>query len=205
VRPGVSVVIPTISGREQLLAEAVASVEAQTLRPGPQIIHVVKDVGHRGAGVARDAGLRKVDTKWVAFLDDDDVMYPEHLAVLMDAAWDADYVFAWYDVIDRAGRIQPTWDPLPHFGHPFDPQVPTQTTITVMVRTELAQEVGFLDTPEDGLVDGQRAGEDWRFTLGCVAAGARFLHVPRRTWAWRHWGAGSPGRPGNTSGMASRW
>lgn len=205
MRPGISVVIPTHAGREAYLGLAVASARGQSY--APREVHVVEDVGHAGAAVTRDVGLRMVDTEWTAFLDSDDVMYRHHLRTLSAGAmvWGADYVYSWYDMIDAAGRpYRGVRDVLPHFGRPFNPDRPTQTTVTVLVRTELAQSVGF-SAPEPGMVDGQVAGEDWRFLLGCLDAGAKVVHVPRRTWGWRHWGVGAPGRAGNTSGRGDRW
>jgi hypothetical protein len=93
----------------------------------------------------------------------------------------------------------PHVDPLGNFGRVFDHAAPHQTTVTTLVRTELAQSVGFREFPEDGsLIEGQRRGEDHRFLVGCVDAGAKVLHVPQRTWIWNHWG-------GNTSGLPGRW
>jgi len=204
VKPGISVVIPTHAGREQYLALAEASAWGQQVRP--VAVHVAVDTSHAGAAATRNAGLRLVDTEWTAFLDSDDVMYPDHLRTLLAGArvHRADYMFSYFDVIDHAGRVLAV-DPLGLFGHPFDPVRPTQTTVTTLVRTELARAVGF-EAPIPGeMVDGQVAGEDWRFTLGCVEAGAKIVHVPRRTWGWRHWGRGAAGCPGNTSGRGDRW
>src|SRR3954466_11334905 len=66
----VTVCVPTIPGREQLLARALASVDAQTARP--RRILVVADTERRGAAWTRNRLLRQVRTSWVAWLDDDD-------------------------------------------------------------------------------------------------------------------------------------
>lgn len=206
MKPGVSVVIPTHAGREAYCALAVASAWGQLVKPAA--VHVVEDTTHAGAAATRDRGLRMVETQWTAFLDSDDVLYAEHLRVLLAGArlHRADYVYAWYDMIDSRGRVhRGVRDVLPGFGQSFDPERPVQTTVTVLVRTELAQQVGFQAPTPGEMIDGQVAGEDWRFTLGCLAAGGRIVHVPRRTWGWRHWGVGSPRRPGNTSGRGDRW
>lgn len=205
MKPGISIVIPSHPGREAYLKLAVESAWGQSLRP--EAVHVVTDLEHAGAAVTRDLGLRMVETEWTAFLDSDDVLYADHLRTLMIGAttYRADYLYSWYDIINRHGRVLDVKDPLGHFGKPFDPDHPTQTTITTLVRTELAQQVGFSAPVAGEMVAGQVAGEDWRFTLGCIEAGGRIAHVPKRTWCWRHHGVGRPGMPGNTSGRGDRW
>ena len=134
--------------------------------------------------------FRSAQTPWVAFLDDDDAFKPEHLERLLWCAadTDSDYVFSYFDTTFCT-------DPLGHFGKPFDPAAPHHTTITVLVRRELAQSVGFRTDHPDGWTLAQ---EDWRFTLDCVAAGAKITHLPERTWYWFHHGH-------NTSGRPDRW
>jgi hypothetical protein len=198
----ITVAIPTIPPRAAMLAQAVASVLAQEL--SASALSIAVDLHRQGAASTRDRALRAVQTEWTAFLDDDDRMQPEHLRVLMDAAQEsgADYVYSYYTVAGPDGTLTPHVDPLQHFGRTFDPAHPHQTTITVLVRTELAQQVGFQDPPEGALIDGQCYGEDFGWTVGCVAAGAKVLHVPQRTWIWNHHnGSGT----GNTSGLATRW
>lgn len=181
-----------------MLGRAVASVMAQDLPAAA--LSIAADIERQGAAATRDRALRAVRTEWTAFLDDDDQMQPEHLRVLMEAAEEsgADYVFSYYTVANADGTLLPHVDPLQHFGRPFDSAHPHQTTITVLVRTELAQEVGFHTPPEGALIDGQKYGEDYAFTVACATAGAAFLHVPQRTWLWTHHGR-------NTSGLPSRW
>jgi hypothetical protein len=119
-------------------------------------------------------------------------MYPKHLELLFNHARDqeADYVWSWFDCI--GGK-----DPFPqHFGRQFDINDPHQTTITTLVRTELAQSIGFLGTPQEQEIGGHRFGEDFQFTLGCANAGGKFSHLPIRTWAWTHHGRNTSGAPG---------
>lgn len=197
MRPGISVVIPAHPHRVRngMLARAVESVEAQLLPATDLIIEVDKE----GAGAAktRQRGLEKVTTEWVAFLDSDDWFYPEHLKVLAAGArlYKADYLFSYYMVHRYDGTPWPENDPLGHFGKPWNAASPHQTTITTLVRTDIAQAVGFHDPPEDSVVGGHRGGEDWHFTIGCRDAGARIVHIPRRTWAWTHHGLNTSGLP----------
>jgi glycosyltransferase involved in cell wall biosynthesis len=188
----ITVVIPTIPVRGHELARAVTSVAAQTYAAAALITR--EDHERLGAPHNRHTALMQVTTPWVAFLDDDDEFKPEHLEVLVAAQQltNADYVYSWYDVIGGT-------DPLPHFGKPFDPCDPIQTTITTLVRTELAQEVGFIHPHKDELTpDGNTYGEDYAFTIRCNDLGAYIYHTPYRTWNWYHHGA-------NTSGRPDRW
>jgi hypothetical protein len=189
--PEITVVIPTHDARVRngMTKRAVGSALAQTL-PAAAIV-VERDLEGHGAPQTRHRGLMKVTTPWVAFLDSDDQLKPVHLERLMACAQDtsADYVYAWYEAIGFGS------DPLPHFGKTFDPSNPTQTTITTLVRTELAQAVGFWKPPEGATIGGELYGEDFGFTVGCIAAGARIVHLPERTWLWNFHGQNSSGRP----------
>lgn len=189
-KPGITVCIPSIPPRAHMLSNALTSVTQQSRIP--DAVSVAVDREREGAALTRTRAVRAASTRWVAMLDDDDRFLPDHLSTLEHAATEsgADFVFSWFHVVGGS-------DPFPqHFGRVFDPQDPTHTTVTVLVRTELAQDIGYV-APEGG--DGAGgSGEDWNFVLGCIAAGAKFLHVPRRTWVWNHHGA-------NTSGRNDRW
>jgi glycosyltransferase involved in cell wall biosynthesis len=157
-----------------LLERAAASVRAQTV---PVFHLMIEDEGRRGAAVTRQRGLDLVETPWTAFLDSDDEMDPDHIEKLLECAEEtgADYVYPWFRVVGGT-------DPFPmFFGKPWDNEAPNSTTITILVRTELAKSVGFARDP-----DVQVSGEDFLFTLGCVAAGAKIVHLPRRSWDWHH-------------------
>lgn len=190
MKPGITVVIPSIPPRAVLLQRAVASVDAQTLKATGLIIEV--DEQKLGAAQTRHRALMRVNTEWTAFLDDDDEFLPQHLELMMAHALenDADYVYSWFDTVPF-GR-----DPFPpqHFSAPYDPVFPVGTTITILVKTELAQSIGFNDdnrNPSNG-------GEDWQFQMKCQEAGAKISHLVARTWLWHH-------DSGNTSGLPDRW
>lgn len=187
----ITVVVPTHLARVRngMTKRAVGSVLGQSHPVAGLIVEV--DKYGEGAAVTRDRGLQKVTTDWVAFLDSDDQMKRNHLEVLVHGAQatGADYLYSWYDAI---GFLS---DPLPHFGKVFDPKNPTQTTITTLVRTELAQEVGFRNVEPGKLVDGQRYGEDFQFTVEVIAKGGKIVHIPQRTWLWNGHGANTSGLP----------
>lgn len=181
--PSVGVAIPSIPPRTELLYRALGSVRAQ----GYPVDQVSISTDHRreGAAATRQRALDGITTEWVFFCDDDDEFRPFHVEHLIRFALesDADYVFSWFDVV---GGI----DPFPqHFGKKYDTNAPHHTTMTVAVRTDLAKSVGFRDAA---------GGEDWGFTLGCIAAGAVIEHLPERTWLYHHDSA-------NTSGRPDRW
>jgi Glycosyl transferase family 2 len=194
-----TVVIPTIPPRRNILETAVRSVQAQTLLPAEIIIQ--DDVEKMGAPFNRDAGLERVTTEYVAFLDDDDYFYPHHLETLYNAikAEEADIVYSWFDVV--GGH-----DPFPeNFGKPWDPQNPIQTTVTTLCKTKTVRDAGgFSNTTglnEDQLksfAQGNTVGEDFRMVFSANEQGAKIIHVPEKTWAYCHHGT-------NTSGLASRW
>jgi hypothetical protein len=153
------------------------------------------DYGREGAWVTRQRALEMAaaaGTEWVAFLDDDDEWLPRHIELCLQHAHetDADFVYSWFEIAG-GGR-----DPFPstHFTNPFDPSDPIETTITTVVKTDLALSVGFQRLNRGEI----NSGEDRFFTLGCLEAGAKISHLVEKTWLWHH-------DSGNTSGLPSRW
>jgi glycosyltransferase involved in cell wall biosynthesis len=199
VATNLTVVVTALAGtRSNLLAEALASVATQLLMPDFVIVAV--DTDRRGAALNRDAGLAKVDTSWVAFLDDDDRMMRHHLHVLAEhqRKTGADLVYPWF-VVEGGTDPFPQWK-----GVPWDNEHPRQVPVTFLARTAALRAVGgfsheFSGECEDPGTDpdGNRAGEDYRLILRLAAAGYRIEHLDERSWIWRHWG-------GNTSGLPSR-
>lgn len=191
----ITVIIPAIPQRTgNLLREACASVAAQQLQPHEVIVEV--DHGAQGPAHTRNAALGRVDSKWVAFLDDDDLMAPQHLQRLAEVQQEtgADVLWPWFWVMGGT-------DPFPsHFGRQWDAEHPHIFPITTLVRTEVLRDVGgFRDMGEVADPnDASRtvAGEDWDLWLRISAAGARFHHVPERTWTWRHHANNTSGLPG---------
>lgn len=193
---GITVVIPTVPKRSDLLGRAMASVVAQTLQP--QGVIVVIDSTASGAAETRSRGLEMVKTEWVAFLDDDDTFNPEHLQRLYEhaEATGADFVFPWFNVMGGS-------DPFPVNEHrEFDVDAPHQTTVTTLVKTKAALAVGGFrwDKGEDGIdpgtdAEGNRAGEEFRFVIRLAQAGYKIEHLHERTWTWYHHGRNSSGMP----------
>lgn len=177
----ISVVVATIPPRAELLDRALASVRAQTLQPAA--VHVVMDDERRGAAHTRNRALGRVDTEWLAFLDDDDELKPNHLRACARHATltGADVVYPWFDGDDEIGMFGVTFDASLLRRRNFVP-------VTVLTRTDLVRKVGgFAEHPD---VNGDPC-EDWGLWLRLLDAGATFSHLPQRTWI-RH--------PGGTRG-----
>jgi len=205
----IGVVMPTHPNRavNGLTQRAIQSVFAQHF-PATQLC-VFNDVEKKGAPYARQRALEMNTCAWTAFLDSDDWFMPHHLETLARAQEEtgADYVYSWYNLVRLGHPLGDTYFPRgdgtltdgvfppTHYTEPWDPANPRQTTITFLVRTELAREVGFWDVADEHTFpDGHRVGEDWHFTLRCNDI-AKIHHVVERTWYWEHHGLNTSGRP----------
>lgn len=194
MNPDITVIIATIPERAHLVGRAVESVARQNLKPSKVIVTFDNEMA--GAGPTRNKALYDVTTEWVAFLDDDDEFLPEHLEKLYAKAveTDADFVHSWFTVV--GGH-----DPLPmQYGMKFEKA--SQTTITVLVKTEAAKAVGGfawdgIDPENPGTINGDRAGEDFLFACKIYDAGYKMEVLKAKTWLWHH-------DSKNTSGMVSR-
>ena len=171
----ISVAIATLPPRAKRLRAALASVATQTYQP--HAIVVEYDHGRTGAAATKNRALAKVTTEFVAWLDDDDVLFPNHLERLAEVQEQtgADVVYSW-------PLMNGAKDPRPdRFGVPFDPEelrrasyIPT----TALFRTSLAVGAGGFQKPPGSQYD------DWGLWLAMLDAGATFYHVPERTWQW---------------------
>lgn len=173
----ITMVIPAIPERFALLARALRSVQAQTFKPVRVLVDV--DDERTGAAATRNRALAKVDSEWVAFLDDDDELYPDHLRRLARyvALSDVDVAYPGYDA---------DVDPVKCFGLPFDPlllRARNFIPVTVLAKTEKVREAGGFQPHPD--VNGDPC-EDWGLWLAMLDRGAKFGHVPVKTWRWNY-------------------
>jgi glycosyltransferase involved in cell wall biosynthesis len=190
----ITVAIPTIeprTGCDGPFARALQSAQTQTLKPHRILAQL--DADREGAAATRNRALEAVDTEWVAFLDDDDELYPDHLRLCARAARlnGADVVYPGYDT---AGGD----DPVGCFGIPFDGDLLQRRNfipVTVLARTALVREAGGFQARPDEHGD---PCEDWGLWLAMHRQGARFYHLPQKTWRWNL-------APGSTRGRPDRW
>lgn len=198
LRPGITALIAChpIRMRNGYLVRAVKSACAQTLQP--DAIVIVNDVAKKGAGWTRREALSQVRTTRFAWLDSDDYWYPWHLKKLNDLMDEtkAKYAFSYFD--GQGDPFASTESPQGHFGREFDVHNPHHTTITAMIDTELALEVGYGDSD----LDGKYSNEDWpfivRFAQLCAERGYSMVHLPEKTWYYEQ----NPGM--NSSGLPTQ-
>lgn len=92
MRGSVTVITPTIPGRESQLERCQLSVAAQTVA----VTHLVGvDADREGPSVIRNRLAASTDADWLLPLDDDDTADPTLVERLLEASEDADVVYPW--------------------------------------------------------------------------------------------------------------
>lgn len=161
----ITVVTPTVPGRETQLAECHASVAALGLR------HLIEvDENREGPAAVRNELLADVQTEWTLFLDDDDLLFPNYVDAVTPHLADADVVYT-------AWQLSGAVDPVPYPR--FDPDLLRDHNIipvTACVRTEALRAVGGFGT-------GQL--EDHELWLSLLDADYRFKYTPVIAWHYR--------------------
>ncbi len=190
----ITVCIPTIPQRRSKLRQAVTSVAVQNYPAAA--INIAYDLKGDGSAVTRNRALAGVQTEWVAFLDDDDTLLPNHLELLAKGQEEsgADVIYGLPRVIGSQGQpLQRHWQ----WGGPekFDPDLLKQhsyITVSSLVRTQYAQDCGgFRYQPASN----GAAYDDHGFYLNLLDAGAKFHHIHQETFIWNHHGQNTSGRP----------
>jgi glycosyltransferase involved in cell wall biosynthesis len=154
-----------------MLAEACASVAAQTLQPAEHLIYV--DYKHDGPATLINRMVAAAQTEWISILADDDLYDPEHLEALAARSVKADIVLSWCRIEGKQEKQ--------HRGK-FDPidllkKRDTGMRGCFMFRKSLWERVGGWQ--EDVYA------EDWDFLARAYTKSARFVPVYRETWTYR--------------------
>lgn len=119
ITPLVSVILPTYN-RPDMLAIAIASILSQTMQSfeiivvndaGTDIVQIlnqfqgkgkIRYIAHdvnQGLAAARNTGIRAARGKYIAYLDDDDTYYPNHLETLVNFLESNDCRVAYTDAV----------------------------------------------------------------------------------------------------------
>ncbi len=210
--PRVSVIVRT-RNRPDLLAEALASLAEQTYRNPERVeIVLVNDGGdppsvpadfplpvvrvdldpNRGRAGAAWAGVEAATGEYVAFLDDDDLAAPEHLAALaalvqapgVRVAY-SDAAVAVYELDEQAGRWLCRERRLP-YSRDFDPDILVVDNYipfnTLLIERALFAEAGPFDPSLPFF-------EDWDYLIR-LSALTPFHHLRQVTCEYRHFRGG---------------
>lgn len=176
----IGVIIVSLMERPQLLAEALASVLAQTRQPDDIVIGI--DPRRIGEVANQNRLIDAVNCDLVAFLHDDDVWLPNHLEVtLATFNNDVDVVASRFELVGRDPRSIEGWhDEWEHMRltNWFPPSA-------VVARRDVFDH--WIDkTPEHCWID-------WANWNRLMDAGARFAETGQVTWQYRFgdWGNGS--------------
>lgn len=203
--PLVSVIVPTFN-RPDRLEEALQSVMQQTLRDveiilvndaGIDVTHIVmrlraeervRCVSHsynRGLAAARNTGLRFARGKYVAYLDDDDIYFPDHLETLANFLEGSGGAVAYTDAtraresltggryvtVSRDVPYSSDWDPDRILAHNLVP------VLCVMHVRSCVDRAGYFD-------EWLSTHEDWDYWLR-LSRIFDFHHIPKTTAEFR--------------------
>jgi glycosyltransferase involved in cell wall biosynthesis len=195
----VTIITATIPTRADLLARAVASVKVQTLQPAAHLI--MEDTEKIGGAAVLDKLLKKVRTKYVAVLDDDDELLPRHIEAIYTSITesDADLVYPWfrYQTSGNAGHLER------YFGVAWSNDDVHQVPITWIAKTLTIKRAGgfsegYITESMDLDSGGNRIGYDFILIQRLVAHDRIIKHHPEITWVYHD-------DRQSTLGMPSRW
>jgi GT2 family glycosyltransferase/tRNA A37 methylthiotransferase MiaB/Flp pilus assembly protein TadD len=209
--PLVSVIVPTYN-RPDMLVATLQSILNQTYTN--QEIIVVNDCGvdvadivgwlnqqgnityvkhdrNRGLAAARNTGLKLARGKYIAYLDDDDLFYPDHLETLVTFLETSDYRIAYTDAHrahqeKQLGRYVTTGRDLP-YSHDFNADhliVANQfPVLCLMHEKSCLEQAGYFD-------ESLTTHEDWDLWIR-LSLHYPFFHIKKVTceFTWRQDGS----------------
>lgn len=202
----VTVIVRT-KDRPALLRQALASIRSSSASAAIIVVNdggrdigeagenvaVIEHETSRGRSEAMNSGVAKAATEWIAFLDDDDLFYPEHLPTLYRAAasrdtlgWYTDAVSAVYEIGEDGAPV--VRQKLRSYAASFNRELLAVDNFiplpTLLVRKSDFLAAGGFDPAFDLF-------EDWDFLLRLSERGD-LVRIPKVTCEIRHFeGTGS--------------
>jgi len=164
----ITVLTASIPRRKEMLVNAIESVANQELKPFAH--KIVVDVNHRGNHWTYNQLLKSVTTEWLCFLDDDDILYPDHLSKLSQYCSDYDVIFSNGVLEDPINAIK--------YDRDFSYELLQQESIvpiTALVRTEAMINVGGFDPAQEC---------DYFMWRKLAYCGYRFKKIQDITWKY---------------------
>ncbi|MFL6248214.1 MAG: glycosyltransferase, partial [Thermoanaerobaculia bacterium] len=156
-------------------------------KPEVDGVKLVHHESSKGRAEAANSGARAAASAYIVFLDDDDLDYPEHLAVLANAARTTSKT-PYTDAVSAFVSGGETRSRMRLFASDFDRELLLVDNYVPLPTLLLSRDV-FLDL--GGFDAAFDLFEDWEFLIRLAQRGD-FLHVPRITCEIRHIeGAGS--------------
>jgi hypothetical protein len=203
----VSVIMPTFN-RPEMLAAAIDSVRRQNLQNFEVV--VVNDAGvdvdavvskrnksrkityvrhghNRGLAAARNTGIKLARGQYIAYLDDDDLFYPDHLQTLVHCLENQDCSVAYTDAHRAHQQVQDGKTVVTHRDLPFSVDFDHDRILVgnfipvlcVMHRRSCLDETGLFD-------ESLTTHEDWDMWIR-MSRKSRFAHIRKVTceFSWR--------------------
>jgi glycosyltransferase involved in cell wall biosynthesis len=164
----ISLVTVTMKERYRFLHKALKSVAFQTIKPSAH--HIVWDKGGGFVSTINHA-VSFVDTEYFCFLDDDDIIYSDHIKVLSENL-DADIVWTWCDVFGRDVSFNRDYKKNLLQKQSYIPS-------NHAMRTKLFRDMGGYKNIHNA---------DWDMLKRCEKSGASFKNIPQITWQYNFHG-----------------
>ena len=165
----VSVITPSIPGREWVLDRNKSTVKYQTYKNVTHLYDV--DVDRRGPAWMRNRLVERSDTEWISFLDDDDTMHINHLELHMPFTEEYDVIFSWGQIVHKGGGAAV-------FDSSYNPHKILRGHNTIPVTATVNR--SFFDRV-GGFSETERF-EDWFLWKSLILKGARFKCIEQVTW-----------------------
>jgi len=201
--PAISVIMPVYNGM-RFLQRAIASLQTQTyanwellavddastddsadylttLATTDARIRVLRHPTNRGQSAARNTALKAARGELVAYLDQDDEFYPDHLARACERMGQSEVLVFRYDLVEErpnhpaVGTVT-TYDPAARAHAMFEETI--TVPLGVVHRRALLSRTGLFD---EALGKHRHQEEDSDLWRRFVRAGAQFTYVPERS------------------------